>query len=53
MGFSVSNVLTPHLVEDIKMGNYARACFRFRKACERTAIITYPLLPFVSGMQSL
>ena len=46
MGMSVANVLTPHLVDDIKEQRYGQAFLRWRKACERTALVTYPIAAF-------
>lgn len=46
IGLSVSNVLLPYLVEDIKQQRLHQAFARWRKACERTALITYPIAAF-------
>ena len=46
IGFSVSNVLLPYLVEDIKQQRFEQAFARWRKACERTALVTYPIAAF-------
>jgi O-antigen/teichoic acid export membrane protein len=46
IGVSVSNVLIPHLVEDVQAGRYSQICWRWRLACERTAITTYLIAAF-------
>jgi O-antigen/teichoic acid export membrane protein len=46
MGTSVANVLTPYLVDDMQAKNYEQAFRRWRKACERTAIVSYPVAAF-------
>jgi O-antigen/teichoic acid export membrane protein len=46
VGASVSSVLLPHLVEDVKTGNYEQICRRWRLACERTAMSTYMIGAF-------
>jgi len=46
IGFSVSNVLMPYLVDDIKQQRFQQAFARWSKACERTALVTYPIAAF-------
>ncbi len=46
IGFSVSNVLVPNLVEDLKAGRVDQINRRWRLACERTAMTTYLIAAF-------
>jgi O-antigen/teichoic acid export membrane protein len=46
IGFSVSNVLVPNLVEDVKAGRLDQINRRWRLACERTAMATYLIATF-------
>ena len=46
IGLSVSNVLIPYLVEDIQKERHAQVFLRWSKACERTALATYPIAAF-------
>ena len=46
IGSSVSSVLVPTLIEDVQKGNIKTAMLRWRHACERTAVLTYPVASF-------
>jgi O-antigen/teichoic acid export membrane protein len=46
IGTSISNVLVPKLVEDVSTDRVNQALARWRRACERTAIFTYPIAGF-------
>jgi O-antigen/teichoic acid export membrane protein len=46
IGASVSSVLIPRMIEDVTAGNTNLALVRWRRACERTAIISYPVVGF-------
>lgn len=46
VGPSVSNVLIPHLVEDVAAGRIDQICRRWRTACLTTAVLTYPVAAF-------
>lgn len=46
IGTSVSNVLVPKLVEDVSEDKIKQALARWRRACELTALFTYPIAGF-------
>lgn len=46
IGSSVSSVLVPKLIEDVSQGNIDTGMARWRHACERTAVLTYPIASF-------
>jgi O-antigen/teichoic acid export membrane protein len=46
IGGSVSNVLMPHLVKDMKENNDDEVSRRWSRSCEKSAIITYPIAGF-------
>lgn len=46
IGYSVSNVTVPYLVNDFNLGNIAVACSRWRTAGIKTARYTYPIIVF-------
>jgi len=46
IGPSVSSVLLPELVEDLREGRLNQICRRWRKACVKTAMLSYPLAAF-------
>jgi O-antigen/teichoic acid export membrane protein len=41
IAYSVSGVLLPHLVEDVRTGNLDQICRRWRTSCLKTAFVTY------------
>ncbi len=41
IAYSVSGVLLPHLVEDVRTGNVDQICRRWRTSCLKTAFVTY------------
>ena len=41
IAYSISGVLLPHLVDDVRTGNVDQICRRWRKSCLKTAFITY------------
>jgi O-antigen/teichoic acid export membrane protein len=41
IAYSVSGVLLPHLVEDVRTGNVDQVCRRWRTSCLKTAFVTY------------
>ena len=41
IAYSVSGVLLPHLVEDVRTGNIDQICRRWRTSCLKTALLTY------------
>lgn len=44
--YSVAGVLLPHLVDDVQQGRMDQLTRRWRVACERTALVTYPVGAF-------
>jgi O-antigen/teichoic acid export membrane protein len=46
IGSSISSVLIPSLVLDIEAGRIDEACQRWKRACERTSLLTYPIIGF-------
>ena len=46
IGSSVSSVLIPHLSRDWDQGNVDQICRRWKLACIRTALLTYPIAAF-------
>jgi O-antigen/teichoic acid export membrane protein len=41
IAYSISGVLLPHLVEDVRTGNVDQICRRWRTSCLKTAFVTY------------
>jgi O-antigen/teichoic acid export membrane protein len=46
IGASVSSVLIPSLVTDAESGNVIEICRRWNRACEQSALFTYPIVGF-------
>ena len=46
IGPSVSSVLIPSLVDDAEAGNVSSICRRWKSACEKSSIFTYPIVGF-------
>ena len=46
VGFSMANVLVPHLVFDVESGNLQQVARRWSLACERSAVLTYLVAAF-------
>jgi O-antigen/teichoic acid export membrane protein len=46
IAYSVSSVLLPHLVEDVRVGNIDQICRRWRTSCVKTALVTYVFAGF-------